>query len=114
MRKITIEDLANKIRNNISSRELTTYYITDVPFRVNKGESREKEEILDVDGKNKYDTIFDKLSETLWSNKKIVFWDIDGNNTHEGIMSIDHTVTVEFKYRSPEGQNWLYQKYKSY
>lgn len=112
MRKITIEDLANKIRKSISSSELTTYTITDLPFRVHKEKSREKEEIVDVEGENKYDTIFEKLSESLWSNKKIVFWNTDGNSTYKETMAVESTVIVEFKYCSLEGQSWLYQKYK--
>lgn len=112
MRKITIEDFANKIKNSIRSRELTTYYITDLPLRMHKGKSREKEEIFDVDGENKYDTILEKLTESLWNNKKLVFWNTDGKGTYKGIMSIDSTVIVEFNYGSLEGQKWLYQKYK--
>lgn len=112
MRKITIEDLANKIRKSISSSELATYYITDIPFRVHKGKSREKEEIVDVEGESKYDAIYEKLCENLWSNKKVVFCNTDGNGTYKGIMVVDSTVIVEFNYCSLEGQNWLYQKYK--
>lgn len=112
MRKITIEDLANKIRKSISSSELATYYITDIPFRVHKGKSREKEEIVDVEGENKYDAIYEKLCENLWSNKKIVFWNTDGNSTYKGTITVDSTVIVEFNYCSLEGQSWLYQKCK--
>lgn len=112
MRKITIEELAEKIKKSISKGEITTYCITDVPFRVHKGKSREKEEIIDVDGENKYDTIFEKLCQSLCNNEKPVFWNIDGNNTYKGIMIVDSTVIVEFNYCSLEGQAWLYQKYK--
>lgn len=113
MRKITIEDLANKIRKSISSSELTTYTITDLPFRVHKEKSREKEEIVDVEGENKYDTIFEKLSESLFSNKKMIFWNTNDNGTYSGKLVIDSTVIVEFKYGSLEGQAWLYKQYKN-
>lgn len=113
MRKITIKELAEKIQNSISKREITTYYITDVPFRVHKGKSREKEEIIDVDDENKYDTIFEKLCQSLWSNEKMVFWNTDGNNTYKGVMVLASTVIVEFNYCSLEGQDWLYKQYKN-
>lgn len=110
MRKITIEDLANKIKKSISEGKVTTYYIEDVPFRIHEGKKRE---FLDVQVEDEYDTIFEKLCESLWSNKNVVFWNNDGIGTYKGMMIVDSTVIVEFNYCSLEGQNWLYQKYKS-
>lgn len=112
MRKITIEDLANNIKKSISLGKLTTYYITDLPFRVYRGKGREKEDIFDIDGENKYDMIFEKLSQSFKNNKKSDFWNTDGNGKYKGIIVVDSTVIVEFNYCSLEGQNWLYQKYK--
>lgn len=112
MRKITIEDLANKIRKSISLRELTTYCITDNPFCVYEDKKEEQKELLDVQAEDKYVTIFEKLCENLKSNKKMVFFTTDGNGTYKGILSVDSTVIVEFNYCSLEGQSWLYQKYK--
>lgn len=114
MRKITIEDLANKIKKSISAGEITTYYINDVPFRVHEGKKREKREFLDVQAEDKYDTIFEELWESLQNNKKSVFWNTDGINTYKGMMVVDSTVIVEFNYCSLEGQDWLYKKYKNY
>lgn len=112
MRKITIEDLANKIRKSISVGKLTTYCITDTPFCVYKDKEVKNKELLDLQAEDKYDTIFKKLNENLWSNKKVVFWNTDGNGTYKGIMAVDSTVIVEFNYCLLEGQSWLYQKYK--
>ncbi len=109
MRKITIEDLANKIKKSIREGKVTTYYIADVPFRIREGQKRE---LLDVQAEDKYDTIFEKLWESLQSNKKSVFWNTDGINTYKGMMIVDSTVIVEFNYCSLEGQDWLYKKYK--
>ncbi len=108
MRKITIEKLADKIKNSISSGEITTYYIKDNPFCVYE----EKRETLDVQEQNQYDTIYEKLNESLWGSKKVIFWNTDGNGTYSGKLIIDSTVIVEFQYGSLEGQSWLYKKYK--
>lgn len=112
MRKITINELADKIKNSISSGEITTYYIKDNPFCVYEGKRREKREILDVQEQNQYDTIYEKLKEILLSSKKVIFWNTDGNRTYSGKLIIDSTVIVEFQYGSLEGQSWLYKKYK--
>lgn len=113
MRKITIEDLANKIRKSISSGELTTYCIKDDPLCVYEDKKEGKKEILDVQAENKYDTVYEKLVESLFSNKKMIFWNTNDNGTYSGKLVIDSTVIVEFKYGSLEGQAWLYKQYKN-
>ncbi len=112
MRKITIKELADEIKNSISSGKITTYYIKDNPFCVYEGKRREKTQILDVQEQNQYDTIYEELKESLWSSKKVIFWNTDSNGTYSGKLIIDSTVIVEFKYSSLEGQGWLYKKYK--
>lgn len=113
MRKITMENLADKIRKSIRLGEIITYYITDDPLRVHKDKKRKKRELLDVQEENKYDTVYAKLEESFSNSKKMVFWNTDGNGTYKGILVIDSTVMVEFNYCSLEGQAWLYKQYKN-
>lgn len=113
MRKITMEEFIEEIKDSINSKEVVIYHICDNPFCVWKDKRVEEYELLNIPEKNKYDTIFEKLCQSLCSNQKPVFWNYKENISCSADVIINSTAIIKFDYRLLEGQNWLYQHCKN-